>query len=354
MDLAIPRYFHSMKSLLHILILLQVLLSIGANAQDSTFTNPLLPSGADPWITWHDGYYYYTNTLGNRITIWRTQTITALSTAEKKVIFTPPPNTSYSKELWAPEIHFMNYKWYVYFAADDGQNKNHRMYVLENKSKDPFQGKWILKGKVADAEDKWAIDGSVFKYRKRIYMVWSGWEGNSNGRQDIYIAKMKKPWRIRGKRVRISSPTYDWETHGTLNDASNPPHVAVNEGPQILEHDHKLFLVFSASGCWTDDYSLGLLSFNGNNILDSASWEKSPTPLFKTSIENKVYAPGHNSFFKSPDGKQDWILYHANPEPGQGCGRFRSPRAQPFHWNENGLPVLGAPLNTGVPIKLPQ
>ena len=185
-------------------------------------------------------------------------------------------------------------------------------------------------------------------------MVWSGWEGDVNRQQDIYIARLKNPWTVEGERVRISSPVYDWERHGNLNDVNNPPHVAVNEGPQFLQRDGKIFLVYSASGCWTDQYSLGLLTADADSdLLDSLSWKKSREPVFKTSVENSVYAPGHNSFFKSPDGKEDWILYHANAAPGQGCGRQRSPRAQRFTWSDEGLPVFGVPVKPGVSVNLP-
>ena len=247
------------------------------SAQDSTntFTNPLLSSGADPYSFYKDGYYYYTHTQGNAITLWKTKNLAHLKTAERKTIFTPPPNTNYSKEIWAPEIHFINNKWYAYFAADNGNNNNHRMYVLENSSEDPMQGEWIFKGKVSDGSDKWAIDGDVFFYRKQLYFIWSGWEGDENGQQNIYIAKMKNPWTIKSKRVLISSPVYEWEKNGDLNDPNNPPHVNVNEGPQALQHDKQLFIVYSASGCWTDYYALGLLSFKGNkNLLKPAKWKK--------------------------------------------------------------------------------
>ena len=138
----------------------------------TTFTNPLLPSGADPWSIYKDGYYYYTHTLGNRIDIWKTKNLADLKTAERKTIWTPPSNTKYSKEIWAPEIHFLQGKWYVYFAADDGKNDNHRLYVLENASADPFADTWVFKGKISDPSDKWAIDGSVFEFKKQLYMVW--------------------------------------------------------------------------------------------------------------------------------------------------------------------------------------
>ncbi len=251
-----------------------------AQATEQTFTNPLLPSGADPFSFYKDGYYYYTHTTGNRIVLWKTKNLANLKTAEQKTIFTPPQGTDYSKEIWAPEIHFINDKWYAYFAADDGNNNNHRMYVLENASADPMQGDWIFKGKVADPSDKWAIDGDVFIHGKQLYMIWSGWEGDHNGQQNIYIAKMKNPWTIEGKRVQISSPAFDWETIGDLNDANNPPHVNVNEGPQVLRNGNKLFIVYSASGCWTDSYALGFFHLPGkNNLLDSTKWKKSTQPV---------------------------------------------------------------------------
>jgi GH43 family beta-xylosidase len=333
---------------------LYLLLLVGCKSAE-TFTNPLLPQGADPWCIYKDGYYYYTNSTQDNITLWKTKSIAKLPQAEKKVVFTPAAGTPYSKELWAPEIHFLQGKWYIYFAADSGKNIDHRMYVLENASPDPLQGEWVMKGKLITPEDKWSIDGTVFDHNGQLYMLWSGWEGNTNKQQDIYMAAMSNPWTISGKRVRLSAPTYDWETHGDLNDPNDVPHVNVNEGPQILKHKDKLYLIYSASGCWTDFYSLGMLQTSINaNIMDSAAWTKNATPVFTQSAENGVYAPGHNSFFVSPNGKQHWILYHANDKPGQGCGNFRSPRAQQFTWKKDGSPYFGKPVAAGKAIRVPK
>jgi len=323
-------------------------------SSQKTFTNPLLPSGADPWSIYKDGYYYYTHTLSNRLAIWKTKDLSQLKNAKSKTIFVPPDSTMYSKQLWAPEIHYINNAWYIYFAADDGVNENHRLYVLENTSKDPMEGEWKLKGKLIDPSNKWAIDGSVFEHNGQMFMIWSGWEGDKNGQQDIYISKMKNPWTLEGNRVRISSPVFEWERHGDLNDKWNPPHVAVNEGPQFLKHNDRVFIIYSGSGCWTEQYQLGMLWTNANsNLLDSASWIKHPQPVFSANAANGVFAPGHNSFFKSPDGSEDWILYHANSKPGQGCGKHRSPRAQKFTWGADGLPNFGEPVKPGVAVKAP-
>jgi GH43 family beta-xylosidase len=344
-----------MKKLLSVfLTVLLFNIAFAQPAHKKEFTNPLLPSGADPWVIYHGGYYYYTNSKGDRLVLYKTKNMADLKFAQEKTIWTPPPNTVYSKELWAPELHFINNKWYMYFAADNGSNNNHRLYVLENASIDPLRGKWMFKGKLADVTNKWAIDASVFENRGKQYLIWAGWEGDENGQQNIYIAQLKNPWTVGSKRVKISSPVYNWEKYGDLHDSNNPPHVNVNEGPEILKHKDKLFLVYSASGCWTDYYALGMLSTSTNkNLLDSASWTKSAVPVFKQSPQNGVYAPGHNSFFKSADGKEDWILYHANSQPGQGCGKQRSPRMQKFGWNKDGTPNFGIPVKEGVYLPAP-
>lgn len=322
-------------------------------AYAQSFQNPVLDSGADPYSVFVDGYYYYTHTVGDHIMLWKTRNLANLREAESKIIWIPPQGTAYSKEIWAPEIHYINKAWYIYFAADDGDNNNHRMYALQNTSKDPFSDSWEFKGKVAAYPDRWAIDGNVFEFKNQLYMVWSGWEGDTNGQQNIYIAKMKNPWTLEGNRVLISQPTNIWEKQGDLDDANNPPHVNVNEGPQYLEHNGNLFVIFSANGCWTDYYSLGMLQFTGDDLLDPTGWEKHPKPLFVKSEDNGVYAPGHNSFFKSPDGKEDWILYHANANPGDGCGGKRSPRMQKIKWNKDGTPNLGIPVSENIKIKIP-
>jgi GH43 family beta-xylosidase len=340
------------------------LLAHAAVAQE-TFTNPLLPSGPDPWVTFRNGFYYYMNTTGSGLTIWKTSSIAALDTAEKKTVWRAPAEGPYSREIWAPELHFLRGKWYIYFAADAGRNESHRIWVLENASADPLEGEWQMKGKVADPTDRWAIDATVFEHQSRLFMAWSGWESDVNIAQNIYIAELSDPWTVKGSRVRISTPDYPWEKIGDLKpavhsernpaDPLNPIHVEVNEGPEFLRRGDRIFLVYSAGGCWTDYYSLGMLTASASaDLLNPASWKKSPAPVFWPSPAAKAFGTGHHSFFKSPDGTEDWFIYHANPEPGQGCGRRRSPRAQPLHWNADGTPDFGRPVPLGTPLPVPR
>ncbi|MFL6451719.1 MAG: family 43 glycosylhydrolase [Bryobacteraceae bacterium] len=332
-----------------LLILLASLTSC-LGQSSSTFRNPVLRSGPDPWVIFRDGYYYEMNTTGVNLMIRKARNMSDLGHAETKVVWVPPPNTPYSAQLWAPELHFLRGKWYIYFAADSGQNETHRNWVLENASADPLSEQWTFKGQLTDKSNKWAIDPSVFEEEGQFYALWSGWPGKENGTQNIYIAKMENPWQIKGKRVKLSSPHYRWEKYGS----ENPPFVRVNEGPEILKHDGKLFLVYSASGCWTDQYALGfLVASEGSDLLKPKSWKKSRDPVFTSNPRGGAYSPGHNGFFKSPDGTQDWIIYHANPGPGLGCKNDRSPRIQPFTWKTDGSPDFGQPVDLSQAIPRP-
>ena len=320
----------------------------------STFHNPLLASGPDPWVTSANGFYYYMNTTGRDLTIRRTRDITDLAHAEVKSVWTPPATGPYSKDIWAPELHRLNGKWYIYFAADDGQNETHRIYVVENPATDPLDGTWTFRGKVADPSDHWAIDASVFELKGKMYMVWSGWQGTTDGEQRIYIARLKNPWTVGSERTAISIPTYPWEHVGDLPNRPTIPHVEVNEGPEILLHGDDIFLVYSGSACWTDYYELGVVHATAEaDLLQASSWTKYDHPFFQQDREHHVFGPGHNGFFKSPDGKQDWIIYHANEASGQGCENHRSPRIQQFRWNPDGTPEFGRPVATDTELEKP-
>jgi GH43 family beta-xylosidase len=315
----------------------------------NTFTNPLLPSGPDPWIIKKDNYYYYTNTLGNRIALWKTTKVSDLKNAPSQTIWTAPASGANSKNIWAPELHFINSKWYVYYTAGSSTDLGtQRTFVLENSNADPLSGTWTEKGQIVDAAANYfAIDGTVLNYNGNNYFIWSGQASTSDNIQHIYIAKMSDPWTLSTPRTLISSPQFTWEMMGA------PP--AVNEGPEILKNSNgKVFLIYSASGCWTDDYALGILTLKDNgDPLSPWDWTKSSTPVFTKKSSANVYGPGHNSFFKSADGKEDWILYHANSSSGQGCGDNRNPRIQKFTWNSDGTPNFGEPVATGASIQKP-
>ena len=307
---------------------------------DSTFRNPLLSSGADPWVIYKNGYYYFNETSGsNFITLRKTKYMSELENSTSVNIW----SSSGFNYVWAPELHYINNTWYMYFSAVATDDDTHHTYVLQNKSNDPTSSNWTLIGQVTDPSGKRAIDASVFEYKGVYYMVWSGEDAEDNKMEDICIAKLSDPWTLDGERVVISKPTYDWEKIGN----------ATNEGPEaIINPNGDLFLTYSASDCCSDYYAycLGLLSLKtGGNPLNAEDWSKSDTAVFSTDASKGAYAPGHNGFFMSPDSTENWIIYHANSE----MGGPRNPRIQKFNWNDDGTPNFGKPMKIHTSIVKP-
>jgi GH43 family beta-xylosidase len=328
--------------------------SFGAETgEELTYMNPLKPErAADPWVYKHtDGAYYFMTTAGG-FSIWKSETLSGLATGERTVVWTPPTTGPNTRDFWAPELHHIDGKWYIYYTAtsktpgDKSDPLKRRTFVLENNSADPTQGRWTDRGQIYDpSNDYWAIDGTVLEHNGELYFSWSGKPYDyQGGEQRLYIAKLSDPVTIGSSRVEISRPTYDWEKAGS----------PINEAPQFLKRNGEIYVVYSASHCSTDDYKLGaVVASEDANLLDPASWTKHPTPLFIKSEENGVYGPGHNSFTTSPDGTEDYILYHANPEAGLGCGGNRQLKLQKFTWGADGMPDFGTPVANGVKLPLP-
>lgn len=314
--------------------------------------NPLRTPGPDPYVVRANGTYYYTQTLGDRIALWSTPAMSRLAQATSTTIFVPPPIGPNSRDLWAPELHRLDGRWYVYYAAGDGASTSsdayasQRMFVLENDGVDPMQGTWVDRGRLRGPDaDAWAIDGTVMEYAGERYFVWSGRAYPTDPDQHLYVARMTNPWTL-GPRVAISNPDLAWERAGR---------AGVNEGPQVLRNPAgDLFLLYSANGCWTDDYALGMLALRtGGDPLNAADWVKSERPVFAKNAAGGAYGPGHNAFFESPDGTQTWVVYHANATAGQGCGDTRSTRMQAIAWRADGTPDFGTPVAVGAPIAVP-
>lgn len=313
-----------------------------------TFTNPLVNFGADPFVTFEDGYYYYIRVNHDR-SIWvsKSEELSRIGQVEPIQVYAPSGDEP-SAEMWAPEIHYIDGKWYIYYTA--GAGNNHRMYVLESETSDA-QGSYTFKGKMAPETDKWAIDQTVLEYDGQLYAIWSGWEGDVNVDQRIYIAKMDNPWTISGERVELSMPEYSWEKQGGT--------PTINEGPQIaVSPDGTVNIVYSASGSWSDYYCLGCLTLkDGADPMERSSWLKADQPIFKKN-NSTTYSTGHACFVPSPDGTQDYIVYHATRNSGEGWNG-RGVRTQRIYWNEDGTPYIGNAIEyngkvnwpSGTPVK---
>ncbi|USN99650.1 MAG: glycoside hydrolase family 43 protein [Phycisphaeraceae bacterium] len=346
-----PRPTRSRRSPAQLVALLAASLSIGftspALAHDGDanhWHNPILPQRADPHVNLHDGYYYLVATAPeyDRIELRRAPTLGGLSDARPEVIWRMHESGPMSHHIWAPEIHFIDGKWYVYFAASRADDIwRLRMYVLENESVNPLAGEWKEKGQIRTQWETFSLDETTFEHKGKRYLVWAQNASGDRG-TNLYIAEMDAPWSIVGPQVLISKPDLPWEHIGHW----------VNEAPAVLHRNGRLFLTYSASA--TDaNYCLGMLTADENaNLLAANSWEKSPAPVFASSPETSQFGPGHNGFTTTPDGKTDILVYHdRNYEHIEGeplWNQDRATRAQVIEWNDHGTPQFGKPVADGV------
>ena len=312
-----------------------------------TFSNPLI-NGADPSVFQKDQTYYYMHTTGNSIRLWKTSALSKLNDATPQTLFTPIPGSGNSRNVWAPEIYFMDGKWYIYYTAGNGQDISQRTWVLENSNPDPMTGTWIDKGRIYNPDtDFWAIDGTILEHNGNRYFLWCGRPDvkNIDLTQNIYISKMSNPWTLEGSTTKLSVPEFAWEKNG----------FAVNEAPQILKAaNNQIYMVYSASYCGTDDYALGMMTLKaGGNPLVLADWAKRSQPVFSKKPQSNAFGPGHSSFFMSPDKAESWMIYHANSFTNQGCGEQRNIRMQKITFSADGSPNLGEPVANGLQINKP-
>ncbi|MET7452116.1 family 43 glycosylhydrolase [Streptomyces sp. NPDC005574] len=311
-----------------------------------TYTNPIAEKRADPHIFRHtDGYYYFTATVPeyDRIVLRRATTLQGLSTAPETTIWTKHASGVMGAHIWAPEIHFIDGKWYVYFAAGSTSDVwAIRMYVLEGTGANPLTAAWTEKGQITTLWESFSLDATTFVVNGVRYLAWAQHDPSLDNNTDLYLARMANPWTISGTPVRLSRPTYSWETTG----------YKVNEGPAVIQHGGKVFMSYSASA--TDsNYCLGLLSASASaDLLDAASWSKSPTPVFTSNANTGQYGPGHNSFTVSEDGRSDILVYHDRNYRDISGDPLNDPnrrtRVQKLYWKADGTPDFGVPVADGV------
>ncbi len=307
--------------------------------------NPLVRHRADPHITRHtDGLYYFTATVPeyDRIVLRRSRTLNGLAGAAESVIWRAHPTGNMGAHIWAPEMHRVAGKWYVYFAAAPaGDVWAIRIWVLENAHPDPFRGTWVEKGRIRTAWETFSLDATTFTHRGTRYLSWAQHEPGMDNNTAVWLSEMANPWTLTGPQVRLTTPEYDWERVG----------FRVNEGPYVIQRHGRVFMTYSASA--TDaNYCMGLLTAPADSdLMDTASWSKSPVPVFTSNDTTRQYGPGHSCFTVAEDGRTDVLVYHARQyeeidgDPLDDPNRHT--RIQTLHWKPDGTPDFGIPVADG-------
>lgn len=314
-----------------------------------SYNNTIIEQRADPHIYRHtDGQYYFTASVPDydRVILRSASTIQGLQDAEEVTIF--EREGLYNGYVWAPELWFIDGKWYVYVAIGVDGTWNIRPVVLEGTGDNPLEAKWVNKGTVKTNWETFSLDMHYFEANGVKYLTWAQTDPDSGeSGTGLYLAPMTNPWTVELPATRISYPDLAWERIGHN----------VNEGAAVVKRGGKIFLAYSASA--TDsNYLVGLLTADEKaDLMDPKSWEKSSEPVFSGNAETGQYGPGHNSFTVSEDGLSDVFVYHDRGYKDIDGDPLDDPnrrtRVQKLYWRADGTPDFGIPVPDGLtPVRL--
>ncbi|HGF8040509.1 TPA: family 43 glycosylhydrolase [Enterococcus faecium] len=314
---------------------------------NENYQKPLIIQRADPFIYKHeDGYYYFIASVPSydRIELRRSRTIAGLAYATPRTIWRKHETGEMSKLIWAPEIHYIAGKWYIYFAATHTEEIidglfTHRMYCLECEAQDPMVDEnWHEKGQVVSHLDTFCLDATVFEHNNHLYYVWAQKDNAIEGNSNLYIAEMTNPWTLKTEPVMLTKPEFAWECKG----------FKVNEGPAVLMRNGKIFITYSASAT-DENYCMGMIYADlESDLLKRENWTKVTEPVFQSDLSTQQYGPGHNSFTIAEDGETDILVYHCRDYTEiKGDPLYdpnRHTKVQAFGWGNDGFPIFGKPL----------
>lgn len=277
------------------------------NAVKTAYNTPFIAQRADPYILREGGKYYFTASVPeyDRIILRCADTLEGLRQAPERELWHCHPSGVMSRNVWAPELHRIDGKWYVYFAAGERDDMwKIRPWVLACEGDDPMTDPWYEAGQVAVQDaftfKDFSLDMTTFTSGGRRYCIWA--EKVSVGRKisNLYIAELSSALQMTTPQMLLSSPSYAWERHGFW----------VNEGAAFMRRDGKIYITYSASDTGPA-YCIGLLWANeGDDLMDISAWHKLNHPVLCTDEEKGLYGPGHNSFFTGDDG-EICMAYHA-------------------------------------------
>lgn len=304
---------------------------------------PFITQRADPYVYRHtDDNYYFTASVPSydKIVLRRAKDLWGLKESEERVVWKRHLKGKMSWHIWAPELHYLQGKWYIYFAAGRRGNVwKIRPYILECLGDNPMRDEWVERGKIKRSQDDiysfkaFSLDSTVFEQGGQLYYVWA--EKVSVGIQisNLYIARMKSPTELATAQVLLTTPDYDWERR----------EIWVNEGPAVIKKNGRIFLTYSASATGAC-YCMGMLSIDENgDVLDPRQWKKERYPVLESDSERGIYGPGHNSFTTLEDGT-DVCVYHARPYAEIKGDPLYDPNRHAMlmkvEWDEKGYPVF--------------
>lgn len=283
-----------MRKVIFLSVLLTLFLSISCSSQQNSpsklpkVTENRVPL-ADPFVMLYNNVYYAYGThsadgievyVSDDLKSWKRVTDIENGLALHK-------DDSYGdKWFWAPEVYYVNNKFYMYYSADE-----HICVAVSDLPTGPF--KQLEQKPMIEGEK--TIDNTLFiDDDGKAYLFFDRFNDGLN----IWVAELENDF------MTIKTETLHPCIHVSQKWEEVWPRV--NEGAFVIKHNNVYYLTYSANSYESPFYGIGCAT--ANNIM--GEWVKySDNPLLQNPAH--LVGVGHSTIFK--DKKDDWkIVFHAH------------------------------------------
>lgn len=250
---------------------------------------------ADPFILVTDSVYYaygtYSNNADEGFRVYKSTNLMQWELCEGYAL--NKKDVWGEGEFWAPEVYWIESldKYIMYYSAEE-----RLCCAISDNPTGPFQSnrKPLLPGKNIDPNLLRTSQGEAYLYYAKTTNI-----GNT-----IWCSRLTEDFQniIPNTEVNCISPSQEWEID------------YINEGPEVLEHKGKYYMMFSGNGYSKPFYGIGLATSDS----PTGPWMKyDHNPILQYPVYKGITyeGAGHNCLFTDHDGIPRTV-FHVHPKPG--------------------------------------
>ena len=251
-----------------------------------------------------------------------------------------PPSEEKGGSFWAPEVHFDQGTFYLYYASNGGGKDDKGFHLRVATSQKP-EGPYTDIGKpLTDlAHNPFAIDATAFRDddgQWYLFYATDFYDSDATTFRGtaLVMDKLKTMTELDGHPQTVMRAHWSWQLylpHRLMGGVRADWYTL--EGPCVTRHDGKYYCFYSGGNYGNDTY--GVDSLVADRI--TGPWRETGQyrgPQIMRSVPGKVIGPGHNGLVTAPDG-QDYLVYHAW---NQDMTR-RQMWVDPLEWTDHGPQV---------------
>lgn len=297
---------------------------------------------ADPWVIQvDDAYYAYATSdklSGYGFLAWKSYDM--VEWKEVGTVYYTSKDTWGKRDFWAPEVTYYEGQYYLHYTAKEQSGAIKIGMAVSESPEGPFKDienvPFFDPGyNVIDSNIFVDDDGKTYFYYTRDC---SEYVYNGHHESHIYGVEIKDMKEIIGEPVLLTQPTLEWELQSG--------DWRWNEGPEVLKHDEKYYLIYSGNFYNSREYSLGYAV--SDSPLGPFEKVENNQILYVEEEWSHVSGPGHNSFAPSKDLSETYAIYHSHINPYGGG--IRQLNIDPIGFRNDGTMYINGPSVSPQPL----